>query len=187
MLSVLIFSSFDFYQFFQRHTSTTAWSCSKMGRITLTSSPMPEAQNHHWIPWQPHMAGRRSISSHPSPDDDDGDKPRSAKRARMHSDADLASLAHVSSCHFLYASLMGVLIQPVLCIVTPINVCHLRLFRPMSVLHLQPLPLSFQPFNVVERPIPFQSINDPLAEENEGCKPILAISRCYRSQHHVVR
>ena len=53
---------------------------------------------------------------------DEEDKPPPAKRARMHSDADKASLAHVSPRPFLYASI-GVLIQHVLCAVSS-EVCH---------------------------------------------------------------
>src|SRR6266550_1744050 len=82
---------------------------------------------------------------------------------------------------------MGVLIQPVLCI-TSIKVCHPSprvccVQRWYSTSNHHSCSSNSLSFNVVECPIPFQSIDDSLAEENEGCKPILATSRCCRSQH----
>ena len=111
-----------------------------MNDAPATSSPTPE------IPPESTMASLDgsqpdvSMSSHPSPDDHDEDKPRPAKRARMHSDADQASLAHVSPCHFLVRQYGRA--NPA-CLMYHVNkslpLLPLRQLRPILVAHPPPL------------------------------------------------
>ena len=157
-----------------------------MNDARVTTSPTPDGPPDSSIASADGSQTDALMSSHPSPDDHDEDKPRPAKRARMHSDADQASLAHVSSCHFLYAS-MGVLIQPVLCI-TSIKVCHsspcvscVQCWYPTS--HHYSCPNDPQSLDVDQCPIPLLFIDDSFSEENEGCRAILATSRSYCSQY----
>jgi hypothetical protein len=114
-----------------------------MNDARVTSSPTPEAPPDSSMASPDGSQPDASMSSHL--DDNDGDKPRPAKRARMHSDADQASLAHVSSCHFFvrqYGRANSA------CLMYHINkslpLLPPRLLRPTPALHLQPLPLPLQ-------------------------------------------